>query len=94
MEDLQSMSLSWKVIPKGAQPQQNWGCKLVLLHVTASLLGKQRKRPKTKKTWIFWCFFFFYFERKTFVLERDQIDVASTVQKKLCNTEVFNDFFI
>lgn len=60
---------------------------------SASLAGKQRKKPETRKTWIF-LIFFFYFERKTSVLERDQIDVASTMRKTLYNTEIFNDFLI
>lgn len=82
MENLQSML--WKVISKGAHPQQDQGCKVVLLRVTASLVGKQRKRPETTKTFVI---FFSYFERKTFVLERDQTDVASTMQKKTCITQ-------
>lgn len=56
MEDLQSVSLPWKVISKGARPQQDWGSQVLLLHVTASLAGKQRKRPETPKTWIFLIF--------------------------------------
>ena len=47
MEDLQSISLPWEIISEGAHPQQDWGCKVVLLHVTASLVGKQRGlKPK------------------------------------------------
>lgn len=57
MEDLQSVSLPWKVISKGAQSQQSWGCRVVLLHATALLVGKQRKGLDFQKDQNFLDFF-------------------------------------
>lgn len=58
MEDLQSKSLPWKVTSKGAHPQQDWGCRVVLLHAAALFVGKQRKGLDFQKYLDFLDFFF------------------------------------
>lgn len=55
---------------KGCTPQQGWGCRVVLLHATASLVGKQTKGLDFQK-YLNFLDFFFSFGRKTFVLEYD-----------------------
>lgn len=63
MEDLQSVSLPWKEISKGAQSQQGWECRAVLLHATALLVGKQRKGLDFQKDQNFLDFFFLLWKK-------------------------------
>lgn len=58
----------------------------------ASLVGKQRKGLDFQKYSAFLDFFSPW--KKDFVLEQDQIYVASTMQKKWYDTEIFNYPFI
>lgn len=74
--------------PKGCTAPAKLGMQACAAPRYSFVAWKTEKKVQNQKDLDF-LGFFFYFESR-----RDQIDVASTVQKKLCNTEVFNDFFI
>lgn len=63
MGDLPSVSLPWKVTSKGAHSQQGWGCRVVLLHATASFGWKTEKRPGFSKRLGFSWFFFLLWKK-------------------------------
>lgn len=78
---------------KGGTPQQGWGCRVVLLHATASLVGKQTKGLDFQKYLNFLDFFSPLEERLLFWNMTRYVWVLQC-RKKIYDTEIFNYSFI